>query len=407
MGHDDGGRSGLGDAVLAGTLLVAMFASTFPQFALGVLGPVLVDEMSIRDGTLGAVTASLYVVATVVARLAGRRIDGLGGRTSLLVLYSLAVMSLLLLAGSQSVGWLVGAAVLAGASMGINNPVTNRLIALHASPRRRGRVVGVKQTGVKVSHLAAGATLPWLAQVIGWRQGLVLVAVGAGTGALLWPVAVPRAVPRGGRDAGNPPDRAMQVELGWLRLFAVAMAVGVAAINTYLPLYAVDRVGMSLAGAGAVVTVFALTATAARLVWASVTDRLGDPTLVLLWLSGAGAAGLLVVAAAETSGPVMLWLASIWTGVTTGSWNVVAHVTVVREAHGSRAAAASGYMQSAFFLGLAIGAPVFGVLVETTGGYSLAWVVASGLAAFAFVVVWRERRRRGAAVPDAAGTAVR
>lgn len=327
------------------------------------------------------VAASLYVVAAAVARLGGRRIDDLGGRTSLVVLYALAISSLLLLAASQSVVWSVAAAVLAGASMGINNPVTNRLIALHADPRHRGRVVGVKQTGVKVSHLVAGAALPWLAQTVGWRQGLALVALVAGTGVLLGPLTVPTVSlgSAGHREREGAVRGAVPLDLGWLRLFAVTMAVGVSAINTYLPLYAVERVGMSLAGAGAVVTVFALTAIAARLVWAAVTDRVGDPTMMLLWLSGGGAAGLIVLAGAEATGPLVLWVATLWTGITTGSWNVVAHVTVIREAHGSRAAAASGFMQSAFFLGLAIGAPVFGLVVETTGEYRPAWGVASAL----------------------------
>lgn len=44
---------------------------------------------------------------------------------------------------------------------------------------------------------------------------------------------------------------------------------------------------------------------------------------------------LIVLAAAEAMSPVVLWVATLWTGVTTGSWNVVAHVTVIREAHGS------------------------------------------------------------------------
>lgn len=407
MDREDEGRSGVADALLAGTLLVAMFASTFPQFALGILGPIFVNELSISEGTLGLVAASLHLVAAAVARLGGRRIDGLGGRTSLLVLYFLAVASLLLLAASQSVAWLVGAGVFAGMSMGLNNPVTNRLIALHATQRRRGRVVGVKQTGVKVAHLAAGAVLPWLAQAIGWRQGLVLLAVVAGTGMLLGPLAVPRASGRAGREGNGPTGPGEQLDLGWLRLFAVTMAVGVSAITTYLPLYAVDQLGMSLAGAGAVVTVFALTATVARLLWAALTDRLGDPTLVLLWLSGAGAAGLLLLAAADAAGLVVLWVATVWTGITTGSWNVVAHVTVVRGVDGSRAAAASGFMQSAFFLGLAIGAPIFGTLVETTGSYSPAWAVASALAVVAFVVVWRERRRRRAVRSEAAAPALR
>lgn len=103
------------EAILAGVLLIAMFASTFPHVAIGVLGPILVEELWL-----------------------GRHRSGL--------------------------------------AMGINNRLTNRLVALHASRGRRGLVVGVKQSGVKVSHLAAGAALPLLAATVGWRQGLLAVS---------------------------------------------------------------------------------------------------------------------------------------------------------------------------------------------------------------------------------------
>lgn len=93
MADGGDGRRMVTDAVLAAALLVAMFVSTFPQFALGVLGPLLVDELGLREATLGVVAASLYLVAAAVARFGGRGIDRLGGRTSLGLLYSLAVTS--------------------------------------------------------------------------------------------------------------------------------------------------------------------------------------------------------------------------------------------------------------------------------------------------------------------------
>lgn len=380
------------EAVLAGVLLVAMFASTFPQFAIGVLGPILVDELSLGEVWLGVVAATLYLVAAVVARFGGRQIDGMGPRNTLLMLYVLAAGALSLLAASRSLIWLLAAGAVAGLAMGINNPVTNRLVALHAVPGRRGLVVGVKQSGVKVSQLAAGAVLPVLAATIGWRQGLLLVTGVVSLGAVAGRWGLPRQTGRVQGSSVTDADAREQVR--WLRWFAMTMAVGVSAITTYLPLFAVERVGMGLTGAGAVVGTFAITATVARLAWAAAAERLGDPTLSLRVLSGLAALGLAVLASADTLGPAALWAGTVVTGATIGSWNVVAHVTVVSEVPAGHAASASGFVQSAFFLGLGLGAPLFGGFVQFMGGFSVAWGATILLTLWAFALASFERRRR-------------
>lgn len=381
------------EVALASVLLVAMLVSTLPQYALGVLAPVLTVELSVGEAALGVVAALMYLFASGIARAAGGHLDGVGGRAAFGLLFSAAIGSMVLLSVSQSLWWLGAAGAMSGVAMGINNPITNRLIAIFVAPPRRGLTIGVKQTGVKVAQLTAGAAIPWLTALLGWRQGVVLLAAMA-TGGLVVALAV---VPPGRSVRPVTSDAASAEVLDqvrWLRRFAASMAIGMSAITTYLPLYAVQRVGTTLIEAGLVVSMFALTATVARLFWAAVADRLADPTAALLLLSGGGALGLTILAAATSLGPWALWAGALVTGATAGSWNVVAQLTVVREVDVARAAAGTGILQSAFLFGLAAGAPIFGVVVEVTDSFTAAWGLAVLLALVAFGVARTERTRR-------------
>lgn len=381
------------EVALAAVLLVAMLVSTLPQYALGVLAPVLTVDLSVGEAALGVVAALMYLFASGIARAAGGHLDAVGGRAAFALLFSAAIGSMLLLSVSQSLWWLGAAGAMSGVAMGINNPVTNRLIAIFVAPPRRGLTIGVKQTGVKVAQLAAGAAIPWLTVAWGWREGVALLAAVA-TGGLIVALVV---VPPGRSPRSVTSDRAsLEVleQVRWLRRFAACMAVGMSAITTYLPLYAVQRVGTTLTEAGLVVGAFALTATAARLLWAAVAGRLADPTAALLLLSGGGALGLTILATATTFGAGALWAGALLTGATAGSWNVVAQLTVVREVDVSRAASGTGIVQSAFLFGLAAGAPIFGVVVETTDSFAAAWALAVLLALVAFGVARTERTRR-------------
>jgi MFS family permease len=377
-------------------LLVAMLVSTLPQYALGVLAPVLTVDLSVGEAALGVVAALMYLFASAIARAAGGHLDVVGGRAAFGLLFSTAIGSMLLLSASRSLWWLGAAGAMSGVAMGINNPITNRLIAVFVAPSRRGLTIGVKQTGVKVAQLAAGVAIPWLAVVVGWRQGVALLAAAA-TGGLLVALAVvpPGRTARAGRAVGTPSDVVHQ--LRWLRRFAAFMAIGMSAITTYLPLYAVQRVGTTLTEAGLIVSTFALTATAARLFWAAVAGRLADPTAALLLLSGGGALGLAILAMAASMGSWALWVGAPVTGATAGSWNVVAQLTVVREVDVARAAAGTGVVQSAFLFGLAAGAPIFGVIVETMDSFTAAWGLAVLLALVAFGIARGERGRRATA----------
>jgi len=63
------------------------------------------------------------------------------------------------------------------------------------------------------------------------------------------------------------PWRAPEPGLRWLMVFSLLLGIGLSAINTYIPLYAAQDLGLSEVAAGLLLAVFGLTGLAARLWW--------------------------------------------------------------------------------------------------------------------------------------------
>lgn len=380
------------EVALTSALLFAMMVSTFPEFALGVLAPFLVEELAVGEASIGIAASLLYLGAAVVARTAGRRLDVMSGRTGFLILYGTSVAALALLAASRSLVWLLALGLVASGGLGLNNPLTSRLIVEGIRPRRRGIAIGVKQTGVKIGQTVAGALLPWLALSLGWRPGLLLLC---GVALLLLAVSLPAVPARGQRtpSSSRPDSAAARREVRWLQYYSLAMATGQSALTIYLALYAVQQVGTSVTQGGLLVAAFALIATATRLFWVIAAERLMRPDRALLLLSGGAVVGLLLIVGADGGGTRLLWAGAVVTGATVGTWNVVVQYAILTEVPPEHTAAATGAVQAAFMLGLCIGAPLFGVTVEMAGSFMLAWAIAIALALGAAAVTVRRRPR--------------
>lgn len=387
--HGTGWRAGLG--VL---LALAMGMGSFTQAALGVLAPAILDDLGLTKSQLGAAASIIYLSAALVARFGGSAIDILGGRRTLFVLFGSAGAAVLAVGTATSFWWIAAASLVAGVAAGVNNPVTNKIIAVHTEPGRQALLVGTKQAGVKLAHFLVGFGLPPLVLWLGWRaamsSGAVLAAVGLGVALWLLP-AERMSAPDRRRQIGDAAGVGRQIL--WLRIYALLMAAGLSAFNTYLPLYAVEAVGFSLTAAGAAAGVAGVVAASSRILWAYVTEHVGHPPGWLALLSLGGLACVAVLATATARGDIWLWVGAVGVSATAGTWAVVGQFTVIRE-NRREAGRASGFLQAAFLIGMAIGAPVFGVLVDRFGSYTPGWAVVGVLWTVAAVVAGWELRRR-------------
>lgn len=387
--------------LFAGALFVTMLVSTIAEFVIGVLAPILVDELAIGEAAIGLVAAMMYLSAAAFARASGRLLDETSSSTVLTVLFGGAVGSLTLLATATSLPWLFLAALLAGIPLSVNNPITSRYIVDRLAPGQRGFTLGIKQTGVKFGQMLAGASIPWLAATFGWRPGLALFAVGMLAVLPLTLLILPNVAPT--RPTRVEPAResiaSARVQVGWLRRYAVAMAVGQSATTTYLVLYGVRALGFDLVQAGFTVTVFGLAAALGRLSWVVAAERFVRVSTPLMMISALAMLAIGAVVAAPGLGLAALWTGAALAGASVGSWYVVVQLAILAEVEPSRTGSATGAVQSAFMFGMAIGAPIFGLIVEVTGSFAAAWSVGIVLSGTALMTAWSRDRSLRAMPP--------
>jgi MFS family permease len=381
---------------------VLLATSVVVPTVVGLLAVELGDDLDLDDARLGLVISAFWAVTAVVAPLAGRRVDRHGWRMGVRwgSLVTAACLAGLVLLVDSWVGLLVVVAV-SGIGYAFASPTSNILVMALVPPARQASVLGLKQTAPPVLMAAAGAVLPAVAHLHGWRVATALALVLPATALLL--------VRRGRRDessartsSATPVPRTQQERTRVRRALApmvVAAGLGTFSVATLTGFAVLTLVvgGLAPVTAAAVVSVGSMLAVVARVAAGRLLDRRPPSDVTpLLVVMGAAVASLLLVAVGafgveRASGPVGMWQASIVAGVVIAlvaawTWPALLLIAVVRSSAGP--GAASGLLQLGSGLGSAAGPLVFGVLSEV-GGRGWAWTVMAVLTVLAMVLVRR------------------
>ncbi|MDX2406769.1 MFS transporter [Streptomyces microflavus] len=387
----------------AATLALSMGAGPLALYALTATAPLVTADLDISRAQLGALPTAAFVTAALASPLLGRSADLFHGRTVLTALFTGAGLSLFGVATAPSYGWLFAAVALCGATQAMSNPVTNRLVAAHVPQGRRGRLMGVKQSGVQMSQFAAGLALPGLALVWGWRGAAASAAVVAATGL---------ALVRGSVPAGRPEPVAarerriadLPAAVWWLTGYALTTGAALQATNVYLPLYGFERLELSPPVAGLTAAVAGGVGLVARIAWGRAADLVRRPYGLLLALAVvSGFAACCLLAAEALHAVWLLWAGAALFGASGIAANVVIMLALMRAAPPHAVGIASGILAVGLYLGFAAGPLGFGLIVDHTGSYRTAWLAvigANALAAALGAARLPRGRSRPAAVPE-------
>src|SRR5215471_13787421 len=256
-----------------------------------------------------------------------------------------------------------------------------------SSLRERGIAMGIKQMGLTVGGIISALTLPPIASALGWRTAVATCAVVMGAPALAsWPFLSPLARMR---TTGS--DGAAGNHWWWLRrppllaLFAAGLVLGMvqSALLAYLPLYGVQVLGLTAVAAGALVAAAQAGGAVARLGLGAASDRwLGGrrpPWLVVSSLIGTSV--FVVYAVAPLPRAMATALLAFAAGIGAHGW-VGIYFIASAEAGGARQSGLlNGVSFAAIVVGLLLGAPLFGSVLEASDSYSAAWGTFAGLCA--------------------------
>jgi predicted MFS family arabinose efflux permease len=384
------GRRARFAAALSGIMAVA----TFSQFSFGILAGYILEEFAITRSQLGLLTTAFFLIGGFGSPPAGRFVDSWGGRRVALAAMVLATAGVWAMAAAPSFPLVLLGAALAGLALASSNPTTNKLVAAHISPGERGVTMGVKQAGVQVGGFGVGLALPWVAEQIGWRGAMATLGVVS----ILVFITIILFIPpdeRAAKPSGPEPNSApLEAAVWWMTAYALLMGAGVAGISAYLPLYSQEAVGLSVGGAGLLVSAMGGVGIASRITLGWATEHFGHIEMFLLLMAAGSVIASAMVLLAAPSAPWLLWAAAITFGVSAITWNTVGMIAVLSEVGPQDAGRASGYVQSAFYGGFAASPVVLGYSIDATDDYRIAWLsvaVAFGLAAVV-AGLWRRMR---------------
>ncbi|WP_439657228.1 MFS transporter [Lentzea sp. HUAS TT2] len=357
----------------------AMTASMLPLFLLGALSPVLVREFGIARPLLGVLVTAGFGVAVVLSLAIGPAVDALGPRRSLVALFLASALALTVLAAAPHYVFLVLAVALGGIPQALANPATNKLIAVSVDAPRRPVLLGIKQSGVQLGAFVAGLPLAWLAEGVDWR-----LAVGVAAFVALLAAFACLALPEDPAPARRP---ALNVSLRanaliWrLAGFSVLLGSGIAAVNTYVALFAAEELGFRAPVAAGLVAVLGVVGIVGRILWSRAAGRSAGSLLV--WLcAGAVLSPVLLL----TGAPALAWVAMVVVGGCAVAANAISMLLVVASSAGPELGRNSALVSAGFFAGFAVGPPVFGLL-----GYTAGWVLVAAEFLVAAIVARRVR----------------
>lgn len=389
-----------GDAVINRTaftalLAAAMAVATFAGPAFAVLARFIIDDLGLTRAELGLVVAMFSAVGALASPAIGRLTDVIGGRKAISAVFAISGAGILAISAAPSYWWLLGVAGLTGFGQASANPGTNKLISVHIAEGRRGAVTGLKQSGVQAGVFLAGILLPTGALAWGWRPTMAI----AGALSLLMLGVVGFVVPADGAPPpppGNTRGVVWSASILWLMFYGFLMGAAGGAINTYIPLYGEEGLGLSVAVAGSVAGFGGLVAFFSRVVWARHSEARASYIRSLTQIAALSVVFVGALIAAAHWGVWLLWAGALGLGASATAWNSVGMLAVMVYAGHEQAGGASGVVLLGFLAGLGVGPPLFGWSVDNfqTYGPGLWGVLGTFLVAALLGIAWQRSARR-------------
>ena len=366
---------------LGAVLVATMVASTFSLFALAVLSSPIIDDLGISRTEVGLIGSVNTGLGALSAPWTGRLTDRIGPRRAVLIIFAMSSTCLIVMGLARSPWVLLLSGALAGLPQGWGNPATNALISSTLEPGQRGVMTGIKQSGVTLAVFISGLALPALESAWDWQGACLFFGiVFAGFMVAAWVLLPTDVGPPQSREEIDAVKAPLPAIINRLGLYALLMGLASGAIGRFLPLFAEESLGYSLAIAGFATSLSGLLGMGFRIAAARYAETRVAPTTLLVQLSLIGMVSSAMLALSVPFGRWLLWPAVLLYACGHTAWNAVANLAVIMNVPQRDAGRASGVIILGFLMGLTIAGPATGALVDATDRYELAWWASVALA---------------------------
>ncbi len=372
--------------VVLAVAILAFMQTHLHRMAFAPLIPTFVGDLGLTYAAAGAIQTAYFVTYAVAQVPVGVLADRWGARRVMLVSMAVLAAGSLAFAVGRTYGAAIGARMLLGLGAAAVWVPGISLISEWFPAEERGRATGLMSAGGGLGGTIALIGVPWIASAWGWRTAYGFLALPA----LLSMAIVAVALAGGrGRPATRPPSgsglrRVLGSRAVWVINATVCLSYGgYFSFLTFLPAYLVSVQGLTATQAGLVTSLLTGGTILSWPLAGVLSDRLGRRKP--LYFISQIASALVCVAFATIAtplGPLGASALAVAGGILIGGV-ILPYVMIVELFPPQLAATAAGVTNTACFVGGLVLPIVLGRVVDLTGGFALAFVVAGAMQACA------------------------
>lgn len=361
------------------------------------MGPVLKNDMHLSNTQFGILCGAIGVGTTLSQIPAGVWCDKLGVRWVMTTaFFFIAILSFLF---SLSNGFIFPGIVLLflGMAVGCSQIAAAKAVMDWFPFAGRATAMGFKQTGINIGGIAGSVMLPLLLAMYGWHllfkaMGGVALLFGFSFWLLYRDI---RTMRRNDSQKGGSIRCALStlkdVHFLLITVAGVFLLIVQFAFSSYLMLYLNLQIHRTLQTSGVILAVSFAVGAVGRVGWGFVSDYLvKNREFTLSIVAALGTASIIALAIVTPSTPLWaLYILSVFLGITVMGWFGIWLALVGELSRGKSTGLGLGL--SLFFanLGLLFGPPLFGILTDISGSFSIAWfflALCMGLSCFLMIL---------------------
>lgn len=350
---------------------------------IGTLAPFMKPDLQLSSAQIGLL-CSAVTIGSMIAQIPAGIVCDLFSPGRIIAL-GLGIIGVSALAVSSAHSYLGSFSLLVflGLGVGCNQAPASKAVVLWFPSKGRATAMGVKQTGIAVGGFFASILLPALAVFNDWRFAFQ----GAGLASLISAAVVFFLYKNPSPNPGSGQTRLFRKEfifrLVWDRDFLLICLTGILlmivqySFSTYFILYCHDVLGMPVQRSGFLLALSFASGAFGRVGWSLLSDFVFGArrkiVVVLIGITGALASAAFIPLGAWDL-PYAVYAAAAVFGFVGLGWNAI-YLTIAAEFPGSElAGTATGMVFLISNLGVIVGPPFFGYLIDATGSYHWSWL---------------------------------
>ncbi len=380
------------------TFTGAYFFAAFAALSFAPLLPFIHEDLLLSNASLGLFVSTLYLGALISGIPSGLISDRFGIPITISLGLIIQGIFIGIVATSSSLYIMLAMLFIAGLGYGAVNPATSNGIIKWFASNWRATAMAIKQTGFTAGTMCAAATLPLLAESLGWRNAVMAVAIAVFLCGIISYFCYPKKLKQ------NQNIHSLQLKksppkiktFAWQNnkivfwsVVTIFFAAVQLSVTVYMAVYLVEHFEYSKIMAGVFLSLTQGGGALGRVIWGRISDvyfaEHREQEIIIVGFLAAFTCILFGLLPADTNLIVMGIIAVIF-GFAAIGYNVL-FLTLIGEIAGpEKAGQAIGFWVTIAYLGAVISPPLFGLTVDAIG-FPMAWVSLGSLLMIVMIYV--------------------